>query len=80
MAADEATGDHALTTRSTPPNASSTHGRPSVVIRLGAWIATIAALAAVSILASIIVVERSSGEARAINMAGSLRMHSSYFP
>ena len=76
MAADEATGDHALTTRSTPLNASSAHGRPSVVIRLGAWIATIAALAAVSILASIIVVERSSGEARAINMAGSLRMHS----
>jgi len=51
-------------------------GRPSVVIRLGAWIAAIAALAALSILASITVVELSSGEARAINMAGALRMHS----
>ncbi len=51
-------------------------GRPSVVIRLGAWIAAIATLAAISILASITVVELSSGEARAINMAGALRMHS----
>lgn len=55
-----------------PPGA----GRPSVVIRLGGWIAAIATLAAISILASITVVELSSGEARAINMAGALRMHS----
>lgn len=54
----------------------SGNGRPSVVIRLGVWIAAIAALAAISILASITVVELSSGEARAINMAGALRMHS----
>lgn len=52
------------------------NGRPSVVIRLGGWIAAIATLAAISILASITVVELSSGEARAINMAGALRMHS----
>lgn len=58
------------------PKKSSHHGHPSVVIRLGAWIAAIASLAALSILASITVVELSSGEARAINMAGSLRMHS----
>ena len=52
------------------------NGRPSVVIRLGGWIAAIASLAVISILASITVVELSSGEARAINMAGALRMHS----
>ncbi|MBS0354441.1 MAG: type IV pili methyl-accepting chemotaxis transducer N-terminal domain-containing protein [Proteobacteria bacterium] len=51
-------------------------GTPSVVRRLGAWIAAIASLAAVSILASITVAELSSGEARAINLAGSLRMQS----
>ena len=50
--------------------------RPSVVLRLGAWIAAIASLAAVSIFASITVAELSSGEARAINLAGSLRMQS----
>ena len=49
---------------------------PSVVVRLGAWIAAIASLAMVSILASITVAELSSGEARAINLAGSLRMQS----
>lgn len=49
---------------------------PSVVRRLGIWIAAIACLAAVSILASITVAELSSGEARAINLAGSLRMQS----
>lgn len=49
---------------------------PSVVRRLGLWIAAIASLAAVSILASITVAELSSGEARAINLAGSLRMQS----
>ncbi len=76
MAADEVTGDQALSAPSKPQQILSKRGRPSVVVRLGAWIATIAALAAVSILASITVVERSSGEARAINMAGSLRMHS----
>ena len=48
----------------------------SVVVRLGAWIAAIASLAAISILASITVAELSSGEARAINLAGSLRMQS----
>jgi len=47
-----------------------------VVLRLGAWIAAIASLAMVSILASITVAELSSGEARAINLAGSLRMQS----
>jgi len=51
-------------------------GSPSVVLRLGAWIAAIASLAVVSILASITVAELSSGEARAINLAGSLRMQS----
>ena len=51
-------------------------GRPSVVLRLGVWIAAIASLAMVSILASITVAELSSGEARAINLAGSLRMQS----
>lgn len=51
-------------------------GGPSVVLRLGAWIAAIASLAMVSILASITVAELSSGEARAINLAGSLRMQS----
>ena len=51
-------------------------GSPSVVFLLGAWIAAIASLAAVSILASITVAELSSGEARAINLAGSLRMQS----
>lgn len=51
-------------------------GAPSVVRRLGIWIAAIASLAAVSILASITVAELSSGEARAINLAGSLRMQS----
>ena len=51
-------------------------GGPSVVKRLGIWIAAIALLAGLSILSSITVVELSSGEARAINMAGSLRMHS----
>ncbi|MBS0368222.1 MAG: HAMP domain-containing protein [Proteobacteria bacterium] len=51
-------------------------GTPSVVRRLGVWIAAIASLAAVSILASITVAELSSGEARAINLAGSLRMQS----
>lgn len=49
---------------------------PSVVWRMGAWIAAIAGLAMVSILASITVAELSSGEARAINLAGSLRMQS----
>ena len=49
---------------------------PSVVWRMGAWIAAIAGLAMVSIMASIIVAELSSGEARAINLAGSLRMQS----
>jgi two-component system nitrate/nitrite sensor histidine kinase NarX len=43
---------------------------------MGAWIAAIAGLAMVSILASITVAELSSGEARAINLAGSLRMQS----
>jgi two-component system nitrate/nitrite sensor histidine kinase NarX len=47
-----------------------------VVLRLGAWIAAIASLAAVSIFASITVAKLSSGEARAINLAGSLRMQS----
>ena len=47
-----------------------------MVLRLGAWIAAIASLAMVSILASITVAELSSGEARAINLAGSLRMQS----
>lgn len=51
-------------------------GSPSVVLQLGAWIAAIAGLAVVSILASITVAELSSGEARAINLAGSLRMQS----
>ena len=46
------------------------------MLRLGASITAIAMLAMVSILASIVIAERSSGEARAINMAGSLRMQS----
>lgn len=59
-----------------PPHAMRKPGSPSVVLRLGAWIAAIACLAVVSILASITVAELSSGEARAINLAGSLRMQS----
>lgn len=59
-----------------PPHAGRKPGAPSVVLRLGAWIAAIACLAVVSILASITVAELSSGEARAINLAGSLRMQS----
>lgn len=65
-----------------PPSADSPApqtrkpGSPSVVLQLGAWIAAIAGLAVVSILASITVAELSSGEARAINLAGSLRMQS----
>ncbi len=60
------------------PASPATAGRrhPSVVLRLGAWIAAIASLAAVSIFASITVAELSSGEARALNLAGSLRMQS----
>jgi two-component system, NarL family, nitrate/nitrite sensor histidine kinase NarX len=46
------------------------------VLRLGTWIAAIACLSVVSILASITVAELSTGEARAINLAGSLRMQS----
>lgn len=63
---------------SSPLAAEARHGPggPSVVLRLGAWIAAIASLAMVSILASITVAELSSGEARAINLAGSLRMQS----
>ncbi len=49
---------------------------PSVVRRLAAWVGAIGGLALVSMLASMIVVELSSGEARAINLAGSLRMQS----
>lgn len=65
-----------------PPSASPSFsppgrtGTPSVVVRLGCWIAAIASLAALSIIISIIIADLSSGEARAINMAGSLRMHS----
>lgn len=59
-----------------PPPSRRKPGSPSVVVRLGAWIAAIACLAVVSILASITVAELSSGEARAINLAGSLRMQS----
>lgn len=67
--------------RPTHPDEHSLHagrkpGGPSVVLRLGAWIAAIACLAVVSILASITVAELSTGEARAINLAGSLRMQS----
>lgn len=58
------------------PSAPPRRHGPSVVLRLGTWIAAIASLAAVSILASITVAELSSGEARAINLAGSLRMQS----
>ena len=48
--------------------------RPSVVLRLGLSIGAIAMLAVVSIFASIAIAEMSTGEARAINLAGSLRM------
>ncbi|MGL4408549.1 MAG: histidine kinase [Zoogloea sp.] len=57
-----------------PPFQSSPS--PSVVRRLAVWIGAIGSLALLSILASMIVVELSSGEARAINLAGSLRMQS----
>lgn len=57
-------------------SAASPASAPSVVRRLGLWIAAIACLAVVSIVASITVAELSSGEARAINLAGSLRMQS----
>lgn len=70
---------NAHTSTQGPPPAAPTPPRlrrPSVVLRLGAWIAAIASLAAVSIFASITVAELSSGEARAINIAGSLRMQS----
>lgn len=50
--------------------------RPSIVIRFGLAIAALAILALVSILLSIVVTDMSSGEARAINVAGSLRMQS----
>ena len=60
----------------TPAPRTRKPGSPSVVLQLGAWIAAIAGLAVVSILASITVAELSSGEARAINLAGSLRMQS----
>ena len=60
-----------ITTRQKPRSSG-----PSVVVRLGACIAAITSLAAVSIVASITVVELSSGKARAINLAGSLRMQS----
>lgn len=59
-----------------PSHSARKPGGPSAVLRLGAWIAAIACLAVVSILASITVAELSSGEARAINLAGSLRMQS----
>ena len=48
--------------------------RPSLVQRLGASIGAIALLATASIIASIAIAEMSTGEARAINLAGSLRM------
>lgn len=65
----------------TPPDAAlfATARAPrrlSVVARLGALIAAIGALAVVSILASMTVAELASGQARAINLAGSLRMQS----
>ncbi len=80
MAAFRENGNPSVT--SSPPSAGpsgqTAHKArsPSVVVRLGAWIAAIASLAMVSILASITVAELSSGEARAINLAGSLRMQS----
>lgn len=64
---------HAAPLSFSPPGRT---GTPSVVIRLGYWIAAIASLAALSIIISLSVADLSSGEARAINMAGSLRMHS----
>lgn len=56
------------------PNEALRSSRPSIVLRLSLSISAIAMLAAVSILASIVVADTSSGEARAINVAGSLRM------
>lgn len=48
--------------------------RPSLVQRLGVSIGAIAMLATASIIASISIADMSSGEARAINLTGSLRM------
>lgn len=67
------TRHHAAPPSFSPPGRT---GTPSVVLRLGRWIAAIASLAALSIIISLSVADLSSGEARAINMAGSLRMHS----
>lgn len=51
-------------------------GSQSIVVRLGIAMGMIAFLALLSIMASTIVAEMSSGKAQAINLAGSLRMQS----
>lgn len=49
-------------------------GRRSILVRLGVAMAVIIGLAVASIVVSVVMTEASSGKAKAINVAGSLRM------